>query len=360
SLLSLLFSYGEKALVKLFSALPIPPFIADTVIYGIYSTTTTVIAVMLPPMAIFFPLFTLLEDFGFLPRVAFNLDNAFKKCGSCGKQALTMCMGLGCNCVGITGSAIIPSKRERLIAILTNSLTPCNGRFGALIAVIVLFFSTGSLTTALCMVGVLAFSTIVSLLTSLLLSKTLLRGESVGFFLEIPPFRRPRIIPIFVRSLFERTFAVLLRAIGLAAPIGCVIFILNRLDLLLPIAAFLEPFAALMGLDGIILLSFILALPANEIVFPIMLMLYTQSAFMTDYSSLVSLKEILTLNGWNGITALCFITFTLFHPPCITSLLTVKKETGSIWWTIAAFILPALIGIFLCIVLNFSLSFFFV
>lgn len=359
NLLSLIFAKGGEVLSYYLTPLPIPPFLTNLIIYGIYSTTTTVIAVMLPPMAIFFPLFTLLEDFGFLPRVAFNLDNAFKKCGSCGKQALTMCMGLGCNCVGITGSAIIPSKREKLISIITNSLTPCNGRFGALLAVIALFFSgENSLFSALFMVGMLAFSAIVSLFASFVLSKTLLRGEKASFILEIPPFRRPRIIQVVVRSLFERTFAVLFRAVIVAAPIGAVIFILNYFNLLSPLALFLEPFANLMGLDGVILLSFFLALPANEIVIPIMLMLYTNSAFMTDYTSLSALKQILLANNWGAACAMSFIIFTLFHWPCITALLTVKKETGSLFWMAVSFVFPALFGIILCIISNALFSLF--
>ncbi len=359
SLLSALFAKGGELLTRTLAPLPLPPFLTSLIIHGIYSTTTTVIAVMLPPMAIFFPLFTLLEDFGFLPRVAFNLDNAFKKCGSCGKQALTMCMGLGCNCVGITGSAIIPSKREKLISIVTNSFTPCNGRFGALLAVIALFFAgENSAMAALFMVGMLAFSTIISLTASFVLSKTLLRGEKASFILEIPPFRRPRIIPVIVRSLFERTFSVLFRAVIVAAPIGAVIFTLNYFKLLFPIASFLHPFATLMGLDGVILLSFILALPANEIVFPIMLMLYTGSAFMTDYTSLYSLKQILLQNNWSAATAMSFIIFTLFHWPCITALLTAKKETGSLFWTAVSFVFPMLFGIFLCIISNALFSLF--
>lgn len=359
SFLSDVFKSGEVWLLRAFSLFPIPSFIANLLIYGVYSTTTTVIAVMLPPMAIFFPLFTLLEDFGFLPRVAFNLDNAFKKCGSCGKQALTMCMGLGCNCVGITGSAIIPSKREKLISILTNSFTPCNGRFGAIIAVITLFFASGSpLVAALVMLLVLSFSFLTTFLSSTLLSKTILKGEKSGFILELPPYRRPPVIKVIIRSLFERTFSVLLRAIGVAAPIGALIYVLNYFNLLLPIADFLNPLGILMGLDGVILLSFILALPANEIVFPIVLMLYTHSAFMVDNTSLLSLQSVLSSNGWSISTAVSFVIFTLMHWPCATALVAVKKETDSFKWTLLSILLPLLFGVFFCILSNLLFSLF--
>lgn len=355
--LSLLFKKGEGVLLSFFSALPLPRFISDLIVYGIYSTTATVVSVMLPPMAIFFPFFTFLENLGYLPRVAFNLDSAFKKCGSCGKQALGVCMGLGCNCVGITSSAIIPSRREKLIAVLTNAFTPCNGRFGALIAVISMFFSFGKTSiAALNMVFVLAFSFGATFLASLLLSKTLLRGENSSFVLELPSYRKPNLSKVIIESIFERTIAITARAIAVAAPIGGLIYILNHFNLLLPLASFISPLGNLMGLDGIILLSFILAIPANEIVFPIMLMLYTNSSLMVEHSSVAALHSILIQNGWSLSTAVCFILFTLMHWPCACALLTVKHETKSIKWTVAAFLLPTLFGIFFCIASNLLLN----
>lgn len=359
--LSALFDRGKLCLSDLFARFPIPKFFSELIIHGIYSTTATVISVMLPPMTIFFPFFTVLEDFGYLPRVAFNLDNAFKKCGSCGKQSLTMCMGLGCNCVGITGSAIIPSERERLISILTNSFTPCNGRFGAIIASITMFFAfKNPLLSCAVMVGVLVFSFFTTFLSSALLSKTLLSGERSGFTLELPSYRKPRIINVIVSSIVERTAVVLFRAISVAAPLGALIYSLNYFSLLSPMASFLNPLGRLMGLDGIILLAFILALPANEIVFPIILMLYTQSSIMVDYSSVSALSQILLLNGWSIKTAASFIIFTLMHFPCGAALLTIKKETSSVFWTAVSILLPLSFGIFFCILSNVIFSLFIV
>lgn len=352
-LLSLLFSHAEASLSHLLSNLGLTPFISGIITEGVYSTTTTVIAVMLPPMVIFFPLFAILEDSGILPRVAFNLDGAFRRCGSCGKQALTVCMGLGCNCVGVTNSAIIPSGRERLISILTNSFTPCNGRFGAIIACISLFIAPKSpLLTAFFMALVLAFSFAATILSSCLLSHSLLRGKPSPFVLELPPFRRVSIPGVIVSSLREHTLQILLRAIAVSAPMGAVIYILNHFSLLCPIASFLNPFASLMGLDGIILLAFILAFPANEIVFPVALMLYTKADAMVEYSSRAVLQTILLQNGWSKATAVSFIIFTLMHWPCSTTLLTIKKETHSIKWTLTAFLLPLLFGILFCFLSN--------
>jgi ferrous iron transport protein B len=321
--------------------------------HGVYSTTTTVIAVMLPPMAIFFPLFALLEESGILPRIAFNLDTAFKHCGSCGKQALTTCMGLGCNCVGVTNSAIIASKRERLIAILTNSITPCNGRFGAIIASVSIFLSQKSgLLTAFYMALFLVFSFLVTLLASFILSKTLLKGKSEPFVLELPTFRRVNFLKVIVSALTKNTPQILLRAIAISAPVGALIYCANHFNLLLPLSELLNPFATLLGLDGVILLSFILAFPANEIVFPIALMLYTKSGIMVEAASIASLQSILSTNGWSAQTAVSFIIFSLLHAPCSATLLTIKKETGSIMWTLVSIFLPLLLGILFCFTFN--------
>ncbi|MBQ8541247.1 MAG: ferrous iron transport protein B [Clostridia bacterium] len=352
-LLSQMFSFISRLLVRLFDFLSVPELVTSVFIHGIYSTTATVVAVMLPPMAIFFPLFSILEESGILPRIAFNLDGAFKKCGSCGKQALTICMGLGCNCVGVTNSAIIASKRERLIAILTNSLTPCNGRFGAIIACISIFLSQGNgALTAFYMALVLAFSFLSTILASYILSKTLLKGTGTPFILELPPYRRVNVFKVAYSALRKNTPGILLRAVAISAPMGALISILNRFEWLLPIAKFLDPMGALLHLDGITLLAFILAFPANEIVFPIALMLYTQSGVMVSGFSHATLQMALTQNGWSAASAVSFIIFSLMHHPCSATVLTIKKETGSIKWTLASIILPLAMGVLFCLAFN--------
>lgn len=349
-LLSYCFSVLGVQLDYFLTYLNLPPFLTGVLIDGIYATVSTVVAVMLPPMVIFFPLFAILEDSGILPRIAFNLDDTFKKCGSCGKQALTICMGLGCNCVGVVGSAIIPSERERLISILTNSFTPCNGRFGAIIACISIFLAPSNPFFAACIMAlVLVFSLFTTLLASHLLSLSLLRGKTAPFVLELPPYRRVNLLKVIMTALTERTMQILLRAVAVSAPMGALIYILNHFNLLLPIASFLNPLAALMGLDGIILLAFILSFPANEIVFPIALMLYTHASSMVEYSSHAALHAVLFQNNWNIITAVSFITFTLMHWPCSTTLLTIQKETRSIKWTLLSVLLPLLFGVAFCI-----------
>ncbi len=354
-LLSRIFKKGEGVLLDFLLCLSLPEFASNLIVYGIYATTTTVVSVMLPPMVIFFPFFTILEDSGFLPRIAFNLDNTFKKCGGCGKQALCICMGLGCNCVGISSSAIIPSKKEKLIAILTNSFTPCNGRFGAIIVTVTIFFSSKPVSCAFFTCIVLVFSFIAAFSASFLLSKILRKEKTSSFILELPPYRKPDFSKIIISSLFEKALSILLRAAAVSAPLGGVIYLLNHFSLLLPISEILNPIASLMGLDGIILLSFILSFPANEIVLPIALMLYTKSPFMVD-AGISSLSAILTSNGWNFATAVSFLIFTLMHWPCFPAVLMIKKETGSIKWTAASIILPLSFGIILCIASNFIFS----
>ncbi len=352
-LLSLLFKKGEVLLSGVLSGLSLPDFVKGLIAEGIYATTSTVVAVMLPPMAIFFPLFAILEDYGYLPRVAFNLDNAFRKCGSCGKQALCMCMGLGCNCVGITNSAIIPSKREKLISILTNSITPCNGRFGAIIACISVFFSNGNpLFSALFTALVLIFSFLTTFLATFILSKTLFKGEKSVFILEMPPYRKPLFVKTVISSFSRHIIHILIRAVSLASPMGGIIYFLNYKNLLLPAADFLNPLASLMGLDGIILLSFVLAFPANEIVFPVMLMLYTQTSAMVDSFSLSALQTILVQNNWSMATAISFIIFTLLHWPCFAATVSAKKEAGSIKWAILAIVVPTTLGIAFCMLFH--------
>lgn len=334
----------------------IPIMIQSVLIDGIYKVLSTVIAVMLPPMAIFFPIFTLLEDFGYLPRVAFNLDKYFQKAGACGKQALTMCMGFGCNAAGVVGTRIIDSPRERLIAIITNNFVPCNGRFPILIAIITMFFAgtnTGllsSLKSAVFLTLVILLGVATTIWVSNILSKTILKGLPSSFTLELPPYRKPQIGQVVVRSIFDRTFFVLWRAMIVAAPAGLVIWILANIQMgdqsiLQAITNFIDPFAQLMGLDGTILMAFILGLPANEIVIPIMVMGYMASSTITDYSSLNEFHQLLVNNGWTWLTAANVLLFTLYHWPCSTTLLTIYKETKSKKWTFISFITPTIIGV---------------
>ena len=340
----------------------IPKSIIDLLVNGVYQVLTWVVAVMLPPMAIFFPLFTLLEDFGILPRIAFNLDGYFEKSNACGKQALTMCMGFGCNAVGVTNARIIDSKRERLIAILTNSFIPCNGRFPSLISIISMFFIIESkLFNSLLSVAILTLlillSVFATLIISKILSKTILKGMPSFFTIELPPYRKPSIIKVIIRSIFDRTLFVLGRAVIVAIPAGVVIWLCANINiggnsLIRIFSDFLNPVGIILGMDGIILLAFILGFPANEIVIPIMMMGYLSNSHLIDISSLSTMKTILLSNGWTIKTALCTLIFILFHFPCSTTILTIKKETGSIKWTILSFILPLLIGIVLCLLVN--------
>ncbi|MCH5193132.1 MAG: ferrous iron transport protein B [Oscillospiraceae bacterium] len=355
-----LFSLGDK-LSDLMVSAGSPEWLRSMLIDGMYRVLAWVTSVMLPPMAIFFPMFTILEDVGYLPRVAFNLDRYFKKANACGKQALTMAMGFGCNAAGVTGCRIIDSPRERLIAMLTNNFVPCNGRFPTLIAVITMFMTAGaaglggSFLSVLILTLVIILGVFLTFLMSRLLSATVLKGVPSSFALELPPYRRPQIGKVIVRSIFDRTIFVLGRAVAVAAPAGLVIWLLGNItvdgsSLLTICADFLDPFARFIGLDGVILLAFILGFPANEIVVPIMLMVYMGTEKITNYESLSALKQLLTDNGWTIITAVCTIIFMLCHFPCSTTCMTIKKETGSLKWTAAAFLLPFVTGIVLCAV----------
>ncbi len=333
----------------------LPSFISAPICEGIIRVTGWVISVMLPPMAIFFPLFTLLEDIGYLPRIAFNLDRCFACCQACGKQALTMCMGLGCNAAGVVGCRIIDSPRERDIALLTNSFMPCNGRFPMLIAIIGIFFASSGGITAAVLLGVLAISVAATLTVSYLLSKTVLRGKPSSFTLELPPFRVPNIGQVITRSIFDRTLFVLGRAISVAAPTGLFIWLFANISvgnasILSHATELLDPIGRFIGLDGVILLGFILGLPANEIVIPIILMAYMSDGALADYSSLSELKAVLSGNGWTTMTAVNFLIFTVFHWPCSTTILTVKKETRSTKKTVFAFLLPTAVGVILCMI----------
>ncbi len=358
--LSTFFFYVEKKLLYVFNYFNSPLWLSGMLVSGMFRTLAWVVSVMLPPMAIFFPLFTILEDSGYLPRIAFNLDKPFKKCCACGKQSLTMCMGFGCNAAGIVGCRIIDSPRERLLAILTNNFVPCNGRFPALIAIITMFFAVGtfsSIKATLILTGVILAGIGVTFLATRILSKTLLKGEASSFVLELPPYRRPQFLKVFVRSIFDRTFFVLLRAIKVAAPAGVLIWLLANISvggasLLSHTCSFLDPFARLFGLDGVILTAFILGFPANEIVIPIMVMAYTSQGCLTEMASISYMRELFTLNGWSTTTAICTLIFFLMHWPCSTTMLTIKKETGSLKWTALAFLMPTLIGLFACFLVN--------
>ncbi len=342
---------------------PAPPWLSGILLDGVYRVTAWVVAVMLPPMAIFFPLFTLLEDLGYLPRVAFVMDHAFQKCRACGKQCLTMCMSMGCNACGVTGCRIIDSPRERLIAILTASLVPCNGKFPTLIALITIFFVGGrtgalaSLEGAALLLATLVLGVAGTLGCSRLLSATVLKGMPSSFALELPPFRRPRVGEVIVRSVLDRTLFVLGRAVAVAAPAGAAIWLLANVtvggaSLLAWCTGFLDPFARWFGLDGVILMAFILGWPANEIVLPVMLMAYLSAGSLVEFDSLAALGRLLTQQGWTWLTAVCAMLFSLFHWPCSTTCLTVYKETGSVKWTALAVALPTALGLGLCFVVT--------
>lgn len=357
---SALFSL-EAPLSAFFQWLSAPEWIRGIFVDGIFRTLAWVISVMLPPMAIFFPLFTLLEDLGYLPRVAFNLDNFFRKACAHGKQALTMCMGFGCNACGVIGCRIIDSPRERLIAIITNNFVPCNGRFPTLIAIITMFFAgmaggmLNSVISTLMLTGVIVLGVVMTILVSKLLSKTVLKGIPSSFQLELPPYRRPKVGRVIVRSILDRTLFVLGRAIVVAAPAGLIIWILANiqvgdLSLLAHCAGFLDPFARLIGLDGYILMAFILGFPANEIVVPILIMSYMATGTLTDFESLTELRTLFIDHGWTWLTAVCTMLFALMHWPCGTTCLTIRKETQSLKWTLISFAVPTAAGVILCFV----------
>ena len=362
--LSYLLFACAKPLNDLIIWLGAPEWLRAMLIDGGWNVLASVVSVMLPPMAIFFPLFTCLEDIGYLPRIAFNLDHVFCKARTCGKQVLTLCMGLGCNAAGVVGCRIIDSERDRMIAILTNTMVPCNGRFPAIISLITLFIvgTTQSsaktfLLAAISLTCVVIVGVFMTLVASWLLSKTILKGMPSAFFLELPPYRRPQVGKIIVRSLRDRTMFVLLRAMCVAAPAGLLIWCIGNIqvgsDTLLTIfAGALDPFARWIGLDGMILLAFILGFPANEIVIPLVLMGYLSSGTLVEINQLSDLAVLLAQNGWTSVTAVCFILFSLFHWPCSTTCLTIRKETGSTKWMLIGMILPTLFGVTLCFIVH--------
>ena len=356
--------WGEDKLVLAVRAAGVPKMIYEPLIYGVYRVAAWVVSVMLPPMAIFFPLFTLLEDLGYLPRVAFNLDHCFQRCHACGKQALTMCMGFGCNAVGVTGCRIIDSPRERLIAILTNNFVPCNGRFPMLLSILSMFLignAAGifsSFLSALLLAGVIVLGILMTLLVSRILSGTILKGLPSSFTLELPPYRRPQIGKVIVRSVLDRTVFVLGRAIAVAAPAGLVIWLMANFKVgdatvLARCADFLDPFARLMGLDGIILLAFILGMPANEIVMPIVVMCYLAQGSLLELGDSQAMWTLLSQNGWTWVTAISTMLFSLMHWPCATTCLTIRKETGSLKWMLLSILVPTVAGIAACMALTF-------
>ena len=362
-LLFKLFSFIQEKLLIKATTFGVPRWISSMMILGVYQTVTWIISVMLPPMAIFFPLFTILEDLGYLPRIAFNLDNFFKKAATSGKQMITMCMGFGCNACGVAGCRIIDSPRERLIAILTNSFVPCNGRYPILITIASIFIAGGitgfsaSAISTLAVIFVILLGIFLSLLVSKILSKTFLKGVPSSFVLELPPYRKPQFGKILIRSIFDRTLFVLGRALIVAVPAGLVIWIfanfgVNGISLLTHIASFLDPFAQLMGLDGYILTAFIFGIPANEIVLPIILMCYMGGNSLSNISETFEISKILISNGWNLLTAINMMIFTVLHFPCTTTLLTIKKETGKWKWVTLSFVLPTLCGIIICMCTN--------
>ena len=354
-----LFSFEPK-IYDLLNTIHFPLWLNEMLTYGMYRTLAWVVSVMLPPMAIFFPLFTLLEDLGYLPRVAFNLDHLFKKACCHGKQCLTMCMGFGCNAAGVIGCRIIDSPRERLLAILTNNFVPCNGRFPTLITISTIFFSSviannflSSSITALSITLVIIVGVLTTLLVSYILSKTLLKGVPSTFTLELPPYRPPQVGRIIYTSIMDRTLFVLRRAVTVAIPAGIIIWIfanihIGDITLLSYISNLLDPLGKLIGLDGFILLAFILGFPANEIVIPILIMSYMTTGKMVEFDELSALGNLLRDNGWTYLTALNMMLFSLLHWPCATTLITIKKETNSVKWTALGFLIPTAIAFVVC------------
>lgn len=356
ALLSSLFERMGALFESLLLSVGCPPLLKSFLLDGIWNVLSWVVAVMLPPMAIFFPLFTFLEDIGYLPRVAFNLDKGFKSAGACGKQALTMCMGIGCGAVGVTGARIIDSPRERLIAIITNSFIPCNGRLPGIIALVAMFFTASSVLGSAVLTAAVAFSVLMTLFVSKILSKTVLKGVPASFSLELPPYRMPKIGKIIVRSVFDRTLKILWRAVVVAVPAGAVIWLCSNFSvggksLLAAFANFLDPFAKIFGLDGTILCGFVFSIPANEIALPIIAMGYSGGG-LEKLGALSETAAIFAENGFTEVTALCTIVFFLFHWPCATTIITIWKETKSLKWTALSVAVPLITGLSVCFVIN--------
>lgn len=356
AILAEFFGWLEGYITMFFQALHAPEWLHGVLVLGLYRGTSWVISVMLPPMAIFFPTFALLENYGYLPRVAFNMDRLFKRAGAHGKQSLTMAMGFGCNAAAIMSTRIIESPRERMLAILTNNFVPCNGRWPTLILLSSLFMAAsysgglGTIITAGTVVGMVMIGIVVTLAVSWGLSKTALKGVATHYTLELPPYRRPKIWDTIVRSSLNRSLLVLKRAVVVAAPAGVLTWVLANLfigdiSVLMYIVNFLDPFARQLGLDGFILAAFILGLPANEIVIPILLMAYLSTGSLIDVGDMSELKTIFLDHGWTWLTALNMMLFSLLHFPCGTTLYNIYKETNSKKWTFMSFAIPTVIAI---------------
>jgi ferrous iron transport protein B len=355
----------QPFLKNLAATIGLPWWISGFLIDGMYLATAWVISVMLPPMAIFFPLFTLLEDFGYLPRVAFNLDNLFRKAGAHGKQALSMTMGFGCNAAGVIATRIIDSPRERLIAIITNNFALCNGRWPTQILIATLFIGSlvpaylAGLISAMAVVGIALLGVFLTFVVSWSLSKTWLKGEVSTFSLELPPYRPPRIWHTIYTSIIDRTLIVLWRAITFALPAGALLWLSANINIAgVSIAEhlinFLNPFGLLLGLNGVILVAYIVAIPANEIVIPTVLMLTVLvtgvagvgqgAGVMFELDSGAQTLALFTAGGWTLLTAVNLMLFSLIHNPCSTTIYTIYKETGSKKWTLVASLLPVVMG----------------
>ena len=349
-----------------------PWWLSGLLIDGMYLATAWVISVMLPPMAIFFPMFTLLEDLGYLPRVAFNLDGLFKKAGAHGKQALSMMMGFGCNAAGVISTRIIDSPRERLIAIITNNFSLCNGRWPTIIILSSLFIGAlapawfAGFATALSVVGIALLGVLLTFVASWMLSKSVLKGEASSFSLELPPYRPPRILQTLYTSLIDRTIFVLWRAIVFALPAGAIIWLsanifIGELSIAEYTIQLLDPIGWFIGLNGVILLAYIVAIPANEIIIPTILMLTVLATGMTGVGSgagvmfepedISTLRNVLEAGGWTLLTAVSVMLFSLMHNPCSTTIYTIYKETKSVKWTVIATILPYGFGLTILVIL---------
>lgn len=362
SLLAQFFGWIEGFLTQLFTAIGTPEWVHGLLVLGLYRGTAWVISVMLPPMAIFFPAFALLENYGYLPRVAFNMDRLFKSVGAHGKQSLTMAMGFGCNAAAVMSTRIIESPRERMLAILTNNFVPCNGRWGTLIVLSSLFMAAGfsggmkSFVTTAVIVGIVLFGIIVTFAVSWILSKTALKGVPTHYTLELPPYRKPKIFDTVIRASLNRSLAVLIRAVKVAAPAGVLTWVLANIDvggqsLLLYIVNFFDPFGQMLGLDGFIIMAFLIGLPANEIVLPILLMGYLSTGALIEVDEIKDLKLIFLEHGWTWLTALNMMLFSLLHFPCGTTLVNIYKETKNKKWTFLAFLIPTAIAILVTFVI---------
>lgn len=355
-MLAVVLFWVEERGASFFGTLGAPAWLTGLLWHGVYRGLAWVIAVMLPPMAIFFPVFTILENLGYLPRVAFNLDPLFKRVGAHGKQALTMCMGFGCNAAGVIACRVIDSPRERLIAILTNNFVPCNGRFPTLIMLGTVFVAAAfppafaSFAAAASVVGAVLVGACFTFLVSWMISRTALRGEPSSFTLELPPYRRPNVAHILYTSLIDRTLFVLYRAVVMAVPAGGLIWLSSNItvrgeSLTNWISGFLDPLGRAVGLDGVILLAYIVAIPANEIVVPTILMVYSGAGMMVEVESLAELRALLVGQaGWTLLTAVCLMLFSVLHNPCSTTIWTMYKETGSGKWTALGALLPLVIA----------------